>query len=104
MSVEPRSLASETRVPNAAVTITYAIDEDRSYILWRCESTDCPSRVTEPGREPEPFVGRIEYVDRDDAMRLVGTIAVAHATLIDQAPLGVLSVAAVEEGETDDQA
>lgn len=104
---EVGSLAVDPHVPQIGrqatpivaepVTVTWAVDDERAHILWRCEAEDCPSRVTEPGRSSEPFVGRIEFTDREDALRLLATVAVAHATLVDQAPLGVLAVAAIEE-------
>lgn len=83
-------------VPNEPVTISYA-DDGEGTIYWRCESAECPSRITEPGREPAAFVGRIVYTDHDDGFRLLGTVAVAHATMLDAAPLGTMVAVDIEE-------
>lgn len=94
------------RVPNPGVTISWAeapgephLDNPELHgaLFWRCESETCPSRVNEEGREPVPFVGRIEYTDREDGLRLLGTVAVAHATMLDAAPLAAMAMTTVED-------
>jgi hypothetical protein len=75
-------------ITHAPITISYADDGDVLY--WRCEAEDCPSRIAEAGMEPAPFVGTITYTDPTHGHVLLGAVAVAHATLLDQAPLGEL--------------
>ena len=86
----PQSNGHGPTIAHPPITISYADDDGTIY--WRCESEDCPSRIAEEGREPAPFVGTIVYTDRTYAYTLLGAVAVAHATLLDQAPLGEMRV------------
>ena len=87
---------SRPRVENpAGIVITYADDAENGRIYWRCESEDCPSRITEPGRDRVPFVGTIDYTDRTHGMTLLGSVAVAHAMMLDAAPLAAMHVGEV---------
>ena len=92
-------LQDRIRTPNAGITITWADDTEQQRIYWRCEADDCPSRVQEPGRERVPFVGYIDYTDRTHGLTMLGSVAVAHATMLDQAPLAAMAVGTVVADE-----
>ena len=99
MATEAPPRPSITLADTAGITITYGVDTDRGRIHWRCESEDCPSRMNEPGRPFEPFVGTIEFEDVSYGMMLLGAVAVAHAVHLDSANLAALTHAEVIDGD-----
>ena len=83
--------------------VSYAVDADEDrpgwgHIYWRCEEETCPSAIAIPGTDQvDRFVGVIQYDNIQHGLYILGTVAVAHAALVDQKPLDEMRVESVLE-------